>query len=298
MNKNAKRLLAIFLTLLVLYTIELVYLYKKSIIINVNGINITKQQFEKAFDANANKSGFAALGIDIKKDKNSVIYLLVKDKSVEDIIKQTLINNEINKMMIAGDNEEQKEYNFAKMLAPITVTDDEAKKYYQDNLGKFKHEESVKIAHIFFVKSRLKEAQKASALLKEKPAEFAKLAVTQSDDETSKAKGGDLGYVTRAQMSDKIAAVAFTIQPNMISEVIPTKNGYHILIISDKKPASTDSFVKVEKRIKTILEKEKQDKILDELGTKLQKQAKIKYINPDYKPKSIEERFNTTKTKK
>lgn len=298
MNKNAKRLLVIFLTLLVLYTLELVYLYKKSIIINVDGINITQHQFEKAFDKNANESGFAMLGIDVKKDKKGFIYLMIKDKSVEDLIKQALIDEEIQKKLITGDTKEQKERNFAKTLAPITVSDAEAKKYYQANLDKFKHDESVKVAHIFFVKSRLNDAQKFSAFLKKNPAEFSKVAKAQSDDKTSNALGGELGYVTRSQMSDKIAAVVFTIQPNTISEVVSTKNGYHILLVTDKKPSSTDSFDSVKGHIIAALEQQKQDKILDALATKLQKHAKIKYINPDYKPKSIEDRFNSTQGKK
>lgn len=298
MNKNAKRLLVIFVTLLVLYGVELIYLYKKSVIINVNGINVTQHQFEKAFDKNANASGFAMLGIDVKKDKKSFIYMLIKDKAVEDVVKQTLINDEIKKKLITGNTEEQKKRNFAKTLAPITVSDAEAKKYYEANLDKFKHEESVKLAHIFFSKSRMNDAQKFSTLLKKNPSEFVNVAKSQSDDKTSNTKGGELGYVTRAQMSDKIAAVVFTIQPNTISEVVPTKNGYHILLVTDKKPANTESFDAVKGQIIAALEQQKQDKILDELATKLEKQAKIKYINPDYKPKSIEDRFNSTKSEK
>lgn len=298
MNKNAKKLLVIFITLLVLYAIELVYIYKKSIIINVNGVNITKPQYDKAFDKNSNASGFAMLGIDINKDKKSFIYLLIKDKSVEDVIKQTLINEEIKKKQVNGDNEELKKRKLAESIAPIVVSDAEAKKYYQENLNKFNHEETVKISHIFFKKSRAEDAQKFSALLKKNPSEFENIAKTQSDDKISKSKGGELGYVARSQMSDKIAAVVFVIKPNTISEIVQTKNGYHILLVTDKKSASKDSFDTVKGQIKAVLEQQKQDKILDDLATKLKKHAKIEYINPDYKPKSIEDRFNSSKEDK
>ncbi len=110
----------------------------------------------------------------------------------------------------------------------------------------------------------------------------------------SSDKGGDLGYVGRSQMADEIARVVFAIKPNTVSEVVPTRNGYHILLVTDRKPATTDSFDKVKAQIVATLEAEKQKEILDNLATKLKKQAKIKYINKDYTLKSIEDRLNSS----
>lgn len=294
MNKNAKRLLVIFITLLMLYSVELVYLYKKSIIINVDGVNITKPQYDKLFAKNANSSGFAMLGLDVTKDKKSFIYMLIKDKTVDDLIKQTLIDEEIQKKGIKAKTEEQRKKMLAESVAKLTITDAEAKKYYQENLNKFQHEAVVKVSHIFFSKSRLSDAKTFLDLLKDNPTEFEKVAKTQSDDKTSKAKGGDLGYVGRSQMADEIAKVVFAIKPNTVSEVVPTRNGYHILLVTDRKPATTDSFDKVKAQIVATLEAEKQKEILDNLATKLKKQAKIKYINKDYTLKSIEDRLNSS----
>lgn len=294
MNKNAKRLLVIFITLLMLYSVELVYLYKKSIIINVDGVNITKPQFDKMFAKNANASGFAMLGVDVTKDKKSFIYMLIKDKTVDDLIKQTLLDAEIQKKGIKAKTEEQRKKLLAESVAKLNVTDAEAKKYYQENLDKFKHEASVKVSHIFFSKSRFDDAKLYSERLKKIPFEFTTVAKTQSDDKTSNEKGGDLGYVGRSQMSDEIAKVVFAIKPNTVSEVVPTRNGYHILLVTDRKPATTDSFDKVKAQIVATLEAEKQKEILDNLATKLKKQAKIEYINKDYTLKSIEDRLNQT----
>ncbi len=153
MNKNAKRLLVIFIILLILYSIELVYLYKKSIIINVDGVNITKPQYDRLFAKNANSSGFAMLGIDVTKDKKSFIYMLIKDKTVDDLIKQTLLDEEIQKKGIKARTEEQRKKKLAESTGKLTVSDAEAKKYYQENLDKFKHEASVRVSHIFVLAS-------------------------------------------------------------------------------------------------------------------------------------------------
>lgn len=326
MNKNAKRLLVIFITLLILYSIELVYLYKKSIIINVDGVNITKPQYDKLFVKNANSSGFAMLGIDVTKDKKSFVYMLIKDKTVDDLIKQTLLDEEIQKKGIKAKTEEQRKKMLAESVAKLKVTDSEAKKYYQENLSKFQHEATVRVSHIFVlanrqqiknrvttqpdnfglsakdvqakiqkeVSAKFEDAKKLLAEIKGNPDLFKKVAKESSDDKTSANKGGDLGYVGRSQMADEIANVVFAIKPNTVSEVVPTRNGYHILLVTDRKPATTDSFDKVKGQIVATLEAEKQKEILDNLANKLKKQAKIKYINKDYTLKSIEDRLNQT----
>lgn len=326
MNKNAKRLLVIFITLLILYSIELVYLYKKSIIINVDGVNITKPQYDRLFAKNANSSGFAMLGIDVTKDKKSFIYMLIKDKTVDDLIKQTLLDEEIQKKGIKAKTEDQRKKLLAESVVKLIVTDAEAKKYYQENLSKFQHEATVRVSHIYVlanrqqiknkittqpdnfglsakdvqakvqkeVNAKFEDAKKLLAEIKGDPNLFKKVAKESSDDKMSAVKGGDLGYVGRSQMSDEIAAVVFAIKPNTVSEVVPTRNGYHILLVTDRKPASTDSFEKVKAQIVATLEAEKQKEILDNLANKLKKQAKIKYINKDYTLKSIEDRLNQT----
>ena len=47
----------------------------KNAVITVNGDAITKQQYEKAFDAVADNSMFSQMGIDLKKDENSFLHL-------------------------------------------------------------------------------------------------------------------------------------------------------------------------------------------------------------------------------
>ena len=50
-------------------------------IVTVNGDAITKAQYEKAFDAVADNSMFAQMGIDLKKDPNSFLHLMIKDRN-------------------------------------------------------------------------------------------------------------------------------------------------------------------------------------------------------------------------
>lgn len=369
MNNNAKKLLKIFIFLLILYAVELIYIHSKNIIIKVDGRDITKTQFDEMFDKEANNSGFLMLGIDMKKDKKSFLYLLVKDKSVDNLIKQALIDEEIekkhinvndkeiskeieniikecgskenlNEMLKQNDTsfaqfknnlrEELKKKKLAESVSKIVVSDAEAKKYYKENLNTFKHDDAARVSHIFIAadsqqimneirsnpenknlneqeiqakvkqeqSARLEKTEKLLSILKKNPALFAKLAKENSDDKKSAKNGGDLGIVGRQQMSIPIAKAVFSIKPNTISEVVKTPRGYHILVVSDRTKAGEDSFEKVKRNIYFILEKQKQDALLDNLAGKLKKQAKIKYINPDYTPKSVEERYSALENSK
>lgn len=361
MNNNAKRLLKIFIILLIIYAIELVYIHSKNIIIKVDGKNITKTQFNKAFDKNANIPGFLSFGVDIKKDKKSVLYSMIKDKAVNDLIKQALIDEEIEKKHINVDDkevnkeleniikkigskenfngmlkqngislvqfksdlrEELKKKKLAESISKIAVSDTEARKYYKENLDKFKHDETVKVSHIFIAANpkhiaqaiqsnpknqnlsdkeiqaeveqaqaeKLEKAKKLLSTLKNNPALFAKIAKENSDDKMSAKNGGYLGIFKKEQMSPVIAKVVFNTELNKISDIVETPNGYHILIVSDRTKAGVESFEKVKGDIVYILEKQKRDVILDNLANSLRKKAKIKYVNPDYAPKSIGER--------
>ena len=75
-------------------------------IITVNDKKITQGQFDKMFDEQAGNGMLAALGIDIKSDTNNFLYLLVKDRVINELIVKTLLDEEIEKRGITVTNKE------------------------------------------------------------------------------------------------------------------------------------------------------------------------------------------------
>lgn len=186
-NSNSKRLLKILLVLIVMYIVELFYLHYTNIILKVDGKDVTKTQFNEIFEKNANTSGFLSLGIDIKKDKKNAIYILIKDKTIDDLIKQTLIDEEIEKRHIIAteaeiDKEIQKAIDqygskenlkkaldkseisnskfkndliekikkekLAESISKSNVTDADIKKYYKNNILTFNHPAKIRLSQI------------------------------------------------------------------------------------------------------------------------------------------------------
>ena len=58
---------------------------------------------------------------------------------------------------------------------------------------------------------------------------FRTLAIMYSDDAGSARRGGELGFVRRGELHPEFEAVAFSLEPGEVSEVVETRSGYHII---------------------------------------------------------------------
>ena len=86
---------------------------KKDVVIKVNNKDISKSQFEQTYKKAVKNSQLAQMGIDIPKDENNMMYLMVKDRVINEIIVKELINQEMDKRNITiskkdTENERQK----------------------------------------------------------------------------------------------------------------------------------------------------------------------------------------------
>lgn len=65
--------------------------------------------------------------------------------------------------------------------------------------------------------------------------EFSTLAILYSEDGSS-VRGGELGFMGRAQLVPEFAAVAFNLNdPNKVSKIVETEYGFHIIQLIEKR---------------------------------------------------------------
>jgi len=170
-----------------------------------------------------------------------------------------------------------------EIASRASVSDGETRKFYDENKDKFKHDESVKASHILVgvdpkatADDKKKAREKAEAILKRVKGgeDFAEVAKKESTC-PSAANGGDLGYFSKGQMVPAFESAAFSLKPGEMSQVVETQFGYHIIKVTDKKPAGSDSFEDVKQKITNYLKLQKIQKGINDYVDKLRKEGKI-----------------------
>jgi len=165
----------------------------------------------------------------------------------------------------------------------ITVSEKEAKSFYDSNPDAFKQPGQIKVRHILItVDPQADEAQKAAARKKieeiqkkvEKGDDFAALA-KESSQCPSSASGGDLGFFGRGQMAKPFEDAAFALKPGEVSDIVETRFGYHIIKSTEKKPGATLAFEDVKEKLMQFLKQKKLQEQLNEYTKGLEKEAKV-----------------------
>lgn len=65
---------------------------------------------------------------------------------------------------------------------------------------------------------------------------FSTLARLYSEDEGSRRRGGELGFMGRAELVPEYANVAFNLQdPNKVSKIVESEFGFHIIQLIEKR---------------------------------------------------------------
>ncbi|MBN2466994.1 MAG: peptidyl-prolyl cis-trans isomerase, partial [Deltaproteobacteria bacterium] len=158
----------------------------------------------------------------------------------------------------------------------ITVSDEEAKTFYDTHQDLFKQPPQVKASHILIkTDAQADQKQKDEALNKIKEiknkltngGDFATLAKEFSGCPSS-ASGGDLGYFGQGQMVKPFEDAAFALQTGETSNIVETVFGYHLIKVTDKKPATVIPYQDVQQTLKENLKREKTNR---EVGAYLEK---------------------------
>ncbi|OYY93670.1 MAG: hypothetical protein B7Y41_10490 [Hydrogenophilales bacterium 28-61-23] len=127
----------------------------------------------------------------------------------------------------------------AVLEAGIQVSDEQARKFFDENPAQFQEPEQRRASHILIkvdagANAAAKQAAKARAeqLLAEvraAPARFADLARQHSQDPGSGEKGGDLGAFSRDMMVKPFADAVWAMKPGEIQGPVESQFGYHII---------------------------------------------------------------------
>ena len=177
----------------------------------------------------------------------------------------------------------------AQWAGKIKVTEEDTKKYYDENPTKFEVKEQVRASHILIKpdttdseadpnQAKAEAKAKIQGLLEQIKggADFAALAKANSDG-PSAVRGGDLDFFPRGQMVPPFDKVAFELEVGKVSDIVETRFGYHIIKVTDHKDAGTTSFEQAKDNIIKQLTQKKQSELSKKYIDSLKAEADIVY---------------------
>lgn len=171
----------------------------------------------------------------------------------------------------------------------VRVTPDEARAFYDANRARFHQPETVHASHILVrvpadatdaIKSEKRMQMDVIRARLEQGEKFAEVARQVSEDPGSAPQGGDLGYIARGRMVPEFDEAAFTLKTNEVSSVITTQFGYHLLLVTDRKPAREVPFEEAQADIGKMLTGQKQSEAVRHYTDQLRAKANVEVLLP------------------
>lgn len=159
----------------------------KDVIIKVNNKPITQTQFDTEFKKASSEGMLAQMGIEVPKSDDNFMYLMLKDKIVNELIVKSLLDQELNRRHIkitkndvnnelktmidkvgskeqfnellkrnnvsneqfmSDLKEEVKAKKLVNMIENVKISDHEAEVFYKKNQNKFTYPDKVRASHI------------------------------------------------------------------------------------------------------------------------------------------------------
>jgi peptidyl-prolyl cis-trans isomerase C len=175
-----------------------------------------------------------------------------------------------------------REYYFEAELKN-SVSDADAKKFYDQQVGSAKAQEEVRARHILVDNEDLaKQLQERIG----KGEDFVALAKEHSKDPGSKDDGGDLGYFSKGQMVPVFEETAFALKPGQVSAPVKSQFGWHIVKVEDRRQRGAPPFEAIKDRLVASMIHRKAQQVAADLRAK----AELEYVDPAIKAQIDQER--------
>ncbi len=157
-------------------------------------------------------------------------------------------------------------------------SEDEMKKFYEENKEEFKSPEEVKVSHVVKHIGATTTPEQAKETIEKAKEEidqgksFEQVVEKYSD---CPGAGGDLGYFPRGRMVEEFEDIVFNMDTGEISDIFPTRFGYHIAKLYDRKQPEYYDFEDVKDHIKNRLTDEARRQEVEDFVDNLKEKSEI-----------------------
>ena len=116
------------------------------------------------------------------------------------------------------------------------------------------------------------------------PADFGKLAAEHSACPSGKQAQGSLGAFQKGQMVPEFEKATLALKENQISKPVKTQYGWHIIKREAARKSEVKPFAEVETQLISFLKNQKEQELLQNYISNLEKSAKVKILVPKSAP--------------
>ena len=154
---------------------------------------------------------------------------------------------------------QQEKYVESKIAPLAVVTDEEARKWFDENRKDLGLPERIEARHVFIATLELPPEEAKAKLdtaladLTAKKKDFATLAKELSEDLATKEQGGSLGWMTRERLPLDFSAPVFSMPLNQPT-LVRTRLGWHLVEVTARKPAEERSYEQAKDEVMAALE--------------------------------------------
>lgn len=110
------------------------------------------------------------------------------------------------------------------------------------------------------------------------PARFAELTAKHSEDERTKTRGGDLGWVSAQRMPEEFMTAVRAQPLRQLSQPVKTRLGWHLLLVTDHKPARPATEQETQPEFSALNRVQLREKKVAELLGRLRQEAAESYV--------------------
>lgn len=177
-------------------------------------------------------------------------------------------------------------------IAPgVEVTDDEVRAWYEENKDTgegFREPEKVRARHIFLSTVELNDETRETLIrdlhrqITAGETTFEDIARALSEDPQSKARGGDLGWLSQDRIPPEFAEVVFDLPLKTVSEPFRTPIGWHIAEVLEHQAERPVTFEEAAEEIRAHLKNERTEETVAIFLTKLRTVANLKIFPENF----------------
>lgn len=158
-----------------------------------------------------------------------------------------------------------------EIVEKTELSDEEISSYYEEQKENYWEEEVI---HALDILTETEEQAQDALRKLDEGTDFSALA-QEISVATSASAGGDIGFICRGTLASEIEEQLFILNPDEVSDIIPSEKGFHIFKIIDKIPAHYIELEELRDEISYQLLPQKQQQAFDQYLKDIEDRATI-----------------------